>query len=121
MEKKHEVAIKKIYNVFEQDREYQKRILREVKILRHFIGHPNLVALTDIIAPRTFHDFRDVYIGNVQITSFFYFFLVTELMNSDLRSLIKSDQEFEDQDTQYFIYQIIKGLKYIHSANVLHR
>lgn len=31
--------------MFEHDLEYQKRILREIKILRHFRGHENVVNL----------------------------------------------------------------------------
>ena len=42
-EAKRKVAIKKINNVFEHDVEYQKRILREIKILRHFRGHENVL------------------------------------------------------------------------------
>jgi serine/threonine protein kinase len=38
-----DVAIKKIFNIFEHDREYQKRILREMKILRHFRDHDNVI------------------------------------------------------------------------------
>jgi len=30
-------------------------------------------------------------------------------------------QELTDQHFQYFLYQILRGLKYIHSGNVLHR
>jgi serine/threonine protein kinase len=103
-----DVAIKKIFNIFDHDREYQKRILREMKILRHFRNHDNIVSLIDFIPPRSFDDFKDVYI-------------VMELMDSNLRQLIDSNQEMTDQNTQYFIYQILRGMKFIHSANVLHR
>jgi mitogen-activated protein kinase 1/3 len=107
-ETKQKVAIKKIFNVFEQDREYQKRILREVKILRHFRNHENIVSLKDLIPPRNFDEFKDVYI-------------VTDLMDSDMRAIVRSPQELSDQNIQYFLYQILRGIKYIHSANVLHR
>lgn len=36
-----DVAIKKIFNIFGHDREFQKRILREIKILKHF-DHENV-------------------------------------------------------------------------------
>jgi serine/threonine protein kinase len=36
-------------------------------------------------------------------------------------SIISSSQRLTDQHLQYFIYQLLRGLKYIHSANVLHR
>jgi hypothetical protein len=36
------VAIKKISNLFERERSFQKRILRECKILRHLLKHENV-------------------------------------------------------------------------------
>ena len=30
-------------------------------------------------------------------------------------------QPLTDQHVQYFLYQVLRGLKYIHSCNVLHR
>ena len=42
-------------------------------------------------------------------------------MESDLERIIHSKQPLTDQHYQYFLYQILRGLKYIHSANVLHR
>lgn len=46
---------------------------------------------------------------------------VTELMECDLAAIIRSGQPLTDAHFQSFIYQILCGLKYIHSANVLHR
>lgn len=100
-------AVKKIIGIFEKDFEFQKRILREIKILKHF-DHENIISLMDLIPPRSFDKFTDVYI-------------VTDLMETDLRQIIKSDQHLSDQHIQYFLYQILRALKYIHSANVLHR
>ncbi len=42
-------------------------------------------------------------------------------MEADLHQIIRSEQPLTDAHFQYFIYQICRGLKYIHSANVLHR
>lgn len=101
------VAVKKIFSVFEHDKEFQKRILRELRILKHF-KHENIIALKDLVLPRAVDSFEDVYI-------------VTDLMDTDLRQIIKSDQPLSEQHIQYFLYQILRALKYIHSANVLHR
>lgn len=38
-----------------------------------------------------------------------------------MHQIIRSGQSLTDAHFQYFIYQILRGLKYIHSANVLHR
>lgn len=40
--RKKNVAIKKNFDIFKYDGEYQKRIFREVQIMLHFIGHPNV-------------------------------------------------------------------------------
>jgi mitogen-activated protein kinase 1/3 len=48
-------------------------------------------------------------------------YIVTDLMESDLDRIISSSQPLTEQHFQYFIYQILRGMKYIHSANVLHR
>lgn len=48
-------------------------------------------------------------------------YLVYELMDTDLHQIIRSAQPLSDEHCQYFIYQILRGLKYVHSANVLHR
>lgn len=45
----------------------------------------------------------------------------TELMECDLAAIIRSGQPLTDAHFQSFIYQILCGLKYVHSANVLHR
>ena len=47
-----------------------------------------------------------VFLKNTSLQTFFYFFLQNELT---------------DERIQYFIYQILKALKAIHSANVIHR
>lgn len=102
------VAIKKIKDTF-SDIVDAKRILRELKLLRHFNSHENIITIFDImtVPPNTL-DFVDIYI-------------VTNLMESDLERIIRSRQTLTDQHFQYFLYQILRGLKYVHSANVLHR
>jgi serine/threonine protein kinase len=53
-------------------------------------------------------DFHDIYI-------------VTDLMESDLERIISSSQPLSDAHFQYFLYQILRGMKFVHSGNVLHR
>ena len=100
------MAIKKITDAF-ADLVDAKRILREIKLLRHFDGHENVIKILDILTmPPNTVDFVDIYI-------------VTDLMESDLDRIISSSQPLTEQHFQYFIYQILRGMKYIHSANVL--
>lgn len=47
-------------------------------------------------------------------------YIVQTLMETDLYKLLKS-QRLSNDHVCYFLYQILRGLKYIHSANVLHR
>jgi len=102
------VAIKKITDAF-QDLVDAKRILREIKLLRHFDGHENVIKILDIMTmPAGIIDFKDIYI-------------VTDLMESDLDRIISSSQPLTEQHFQYFIYQVLRGMKFVHSANVLHR
>ena len=100
------VAIKKINKVFDKTI-LAKRALREIKLLRHFNGHENITGLIDFDTPHP-TNFNEVY-------------LVEELMEADLHQIIRSEQPLSDSHYQYFLYQILRGLKYIHSANVLHR
>lgn len=103
---REEVAIKKIGNAFD-NRVDAKRTLREIKLLRH-MDHENVIAIKDIIKPPNREAFNDVY-------------MVLELMDTDLHQIIRSDQDLTDDHSQYFLYQLLRGLKYVHSANVLHR
>lgn len=45
----------------------------------------------------------------------------TQLYECDLDRIISSSQKLTDQHAQYFIYQILRGLKYVVSANIIHR
>jgi mitogen-activated protein kinase 1/3 len=47
-------------------------------------------------------------------------YIVQCLMETDLHKLLKT-QKLSNEHVCYFLYQILRGLKYIHSANVLHR
>lgn len=105
-ETNEKVAIKKIYNVFD-NRIDALRTLRELKLLRH-LRHENVIALKDIMMPPQRRSFKDVY-------------LVYELMDTDLHQIIKSPQPLSNDHLQYFLFQLLRGLKYLHSANILHR
>lgn len=42
-------------------------------------------------------------------------------MDTDLHEILKSDQDLTKEHFRFFLYQIIRGLKYVHSAGVVHR
>ncbi|KAJ3031340.1 MAPK protein hog1 [Rhizophlyctis rosea] len=95
------VAIKKIMKPFSTP-VLAKRTYRELKLLKH-LKHDNVISLSDIfISP-----LEDIY-------------FVTELLGTDLHRLLTS-RPLDKQFVQYFLYQILRGLKYVHSAGVVHR
>ena len=71
------MAIKKIKTGF-RNKELAKRLLREIKIMK-FFKHENVIEIKDILNPVSLHCFNDLYI-------------VTDLMDADLRQTLKSNQ-----------------------------
>ncbi|MCO5607857.1 hypothetical protein L7F22_062059 [Adiantum nelumboides] len=100
------VAIKKIHDIFEHVSD-ATRILREIKLLR-FLRHPNIVEIKHIILPPSAREFKDIYV-------------VFELMESDLHQVVKANNDLTPEHYRIFLYQLLRALKFIHSANVFHR
>ncbi|XP_044503853.1 mitogen-activated protein kinase 20-like isoform X2 [Mangifera indica] len=100
------VAIKKIHNIFEHISD-AARILREIKLLR-LLRHPDIVEIKHVMLPPSRRDFQDIYV-------------VFELMESDLHQVIKANDDLTREHYQFFLYQLLRALKYIHTANVYHR
>ena len=48
-------------------------------------------------------------------------YLVCELMETDLSRVIRSKQQLLTEHIQYFIYQVLRAFKFLHSANIIHR
>ena len=98
--------MKKVQNAFE-DLIDARRIVREIRLL-HFLNHPCIIKLMDIEKPKDLQNFNDIYFA-------------TEFMDTDLHKVIYSKQPLSDSHFQYFIYQLVVGINYLHSANVIHR
>jgi len=101
------VAIKKVGNTG-SDKTAAKRLLRELHFLRHLRGHPNVVTVEDVIVRRNKDARLDVYI-------------VTELMEADLEQIIKSSQALSVEHVRCLIFQLLNGLRHMHSAGIVHR
>lgn len=99
-------AVKKIENAFEHIT-FTKRTLRELRILR-YMEHENIINVSAIYLPHSLKDLEDIYV-------------ISELMETDLTSILKSTQPLSDDHVQFFLYQVLRGMKYIHSAGVIHR
>lgn len=98
------VAIKKIVSL---DRRVTcLSTLREVKLLQH-LQHENIIAILDIPQAHSYDKFKEIY-------------LVQELMDLNLSEVLRVER-LSNLHCQYFLYQILRGVKFIHSAGVLHR
>ena len=100
------VAIKHVTKIFD-DLVDCKRLLREIVILG-YLNHPNVVRMREIIRPANLDSFNELYV-------------VMEHAQSDLKKLVKSSIHLEADHIQMIIYNILAGMNYIHSCNVLHR
>ncbi|XP_006628561.1 mitogen-activated protein kinase 13 [Lepisosteus oculatus] len=101
---KEKVAIKKLHRPF-QSEIFAKRAYRELRLLKH-MKHENVIGLLDVFTPAaSLEDFHD-------------FYLVMPYMYTDLskvKGLLSEDR------IQFLVYQMLSGLKYIHSAGIIHR
>uniref|UniRef100_A0AAQ5ZDA0 mitogen-activated protein kinase n=1 Tax=Amphiprion ocellaris TaxID=80972 RepID=A0AAQ5ZDA0_AMPOC len=100
------VAIKKLYRPF-QSEIFAKRAYRELRLLKH-MKHENVIGLVD------------VFTADLSLDRFHDFYLVMPFMGTDLGKLMKL-QRLSEEKIQYLVYQMLKGLKYIHSSGIIHR
>uniref|UniRef100_A0A2P2I2L9 Stress-activated protein kinase JNK n=1 Tax=Hirondellea gigas TaxID=1518452 RepID=A0A2P2I2L9_9CRUS len=99
------VAIKKLSRPF-QNVTHAKRAYREFKLMK-LVNHKNIIGLFNAFTPqRTMDEFQDVY-------------LVMELMDANLCQVIQMDLDHERMS--YLLYQMLCGIKHLHSAGIIHR
>jgi len=97
------VALKKIFDAFQNSTDAQ-RTFREIMFLQELTAHENIIRLLNVL--KADND-RDIY-------------LVFEYMETDLHAVIRANI-LENIHKQYIMYQLFKALKYMHSAELLHR
>ncbi|XP_022245910.1 stress-activated protein kinase JNK-like isoform X2 [Limulus polyphemus] len=100
-----QVAIKKLSRPF-QNVTHAKRAYREFKLMK-LVNHKNIIGLLNAFTPqKTLEEFQDVY-------------LVMELMDANLCQVIQMDLDHERMS--YLLYQMLCGIKHLHSAGIIHR
>lgn len=97
------VALKKIFDAFQNATDAQ-RTFREIMFLQELTNHENIIKLLNVLKAE---NDRDIY-------------LIFEFMETDLHAVIRA-KILEDIHNQYIMYQIFRSLKYMHSADLLHR
>uniref|UniRef100_A0A1I8FJ46 Stress-activated protein kinase JNK n=1 Tax=Macrostomum lignano TaxID=282301 RepID=A0A1I8FJ46_9PLAT len=102
---KDNVAIKKLARPF-QNVTHAKRAYREF-VLMKLVNHKNIIGLLNAFSPQSsLEEFSDVY-------------LVMELMDANLCQVIQMDLDHER--LSYLLYQMLCGIKHLHSADIIHR
>lgn len=103
------VAVKKIAI---NDAQSLKHAFREIKIIRR-LDHDNIVKVYEVLGPKGADLQGDLFKFNTV-------YVVQEYMETDLARLLEQGP-LSEEHAKLFMYQLLRGLKYIHSANVLHR
>ncbi|PNI41606.1 MAPK10 isoform 179, partial [Pan troglodytes] len=71
------------------------------------VNHKNIISLLNVFTPqKTLEEFQDVY-------------LVMELMDANLCQVIQ--MELDHERMSYLLYQMLCGIKHLHSAGIIHR
>ncbi|KAG7465160.1 hypothetical protein MATL_G00173330 [Megalops atlanticus] len=99
------VAVKKLSRPF-QNQTHAKRAYRELVLLK-CVNHKNIIRLINVFTPqKSLEEFQDLY-------------LVMELMDASLCQVIHMDLDHERMS--YLLYQILCGIRHLHSAGIIHR
>ncbi|CAD8162161.1 unnamed protein product [Paramecium octaurelia] len=97
------VALKKIFDAFHNATDSQ-RTFREVMFLEQLNNHENIIKLTSVIKAE---NNKDLY-------------MVFDYMETDLHKVIRANI-LEPIHKKYIVYQVLKGLKYLHTGELIHR
>ena len=84
--------------------------LREIMIMKR-LNHKNILQLLEVVTSKPSKN------NNFENNAY----LVFEYMEHDLCSLIHSKIDYEKTQIKLILYELIKGLEYLHNNNVLHR
>ena len=98
-----QVAIKAIEKTFLKNEIAKKRLMQEVMIMKK-MNHVNVIKLLEVFESKRF------------------IFIVMEYSRGkNLHKMIKEKGIYSEEQTKIIIKQLLEGLNYIHSQNILHR
>jgi len=101
-------ATKRIEFIKTENKTISKYLINEIKIMNE-LDHPNLIKLHKMLKSNN------------------HFYFIMDYCNGGTLSSILTDYKlyfgrpFSQEIIQYFMIQIVDGLKYIHSKNIIHR
>ena len=96
---------------------YCRVALRELKITKR-LSHENIVRTIKVSNPDGV-DIDESHSENFKDLEYVY--LVQELLDADLHDVLERNGKLPEQIAKLLLYQLLRALKYIHSANVVHR
>ena len=88
-------------------REFGKRTIRELKLLR-YLKHGNILNINTLLLPRNRQNFD-------------YIYTTSPLLQTDLYKFLKSPVEYGLDEIKYISFQLLSALDYLHKSNVIHR
>ena len=107
LHKDEPILIRQFSGLFDSANDTRKG-LREMKIYRQLTNHENILRLYDIIPPK-------------KPRGFFTIPMILEYFPTTLSATFRTYQFWSTQHIKCILYQILCGIKYMHSLNIAHR
>lgn len=97
------VVLKKCFDVLGRPEDAQ-RMYREIMFLQVLNGHDNIIKMQHVIRSESGQDM----------------YITFDFMQADLHSVIRANV-LQPLHVKYIVYQVLKALKFVHSAGIVHR
>lgn len=94
-----------------------KTALRQITVYNR-LQNENIVRLEKVIGPDG-QSIQSLLPENAKELSYIY--MVQELVEADLHTILQSNGTLSEDYVKLLLYQLLRGVKYVHSSNVIHR